>query len=229
MSKPTNLPHAVIFDVDGTLLDSVDLHAKAWVDALSDYGHRVAFDEVRRQIGKGGDQLLPVFLSAREIDASGKSLQAHRAEILKQRYLLLMKPFAGVRQLLERVRKDGIPVALASSASKEELGAYKKILDITDLVDVETSSDDADRSKPHPDIFEAVLGRLDDPSPGNMIAIGDTPYDAEAAGRAGIPIIGVLCGGWSEDDLRRAGCRAVYEDPSDLLANFETWRACAHR
>lgn len=219
-----NSPYAVIFDVDGTLLDSVDLHAKAWVDAFSDYGHRVCFGDVRRQIGKGGDQLLPVFLSSGEIEASGKSLEAHRGAILKQRYMPLMRPFSGVRALLERVRSEGIQVALASSANKDELNSYKKILDIADLIDVETSADDAEKSKPHPDIFQAVLRRLEGWSPRQMVVIGDTPYDAEAAGKAGIAVIGVLCGGWAEDDLRQAGCIAVYKDPADLLTHFDTWR-----
>jgi HAD superfamily hydrolase (TIGR01509 family) len=225
MPNQTTRARAVIFDIDGTLLDSVDLHAKAWVDAFSDFGHRVAFDDVRRQIGKGGDQLLPEFLSAEEIAARGEALEAHRGDILKERYVPLMKPFAGVRALLERVRNDGAQVALASSAKKDEVKLYKKILNIADLINVETSSDDAEQSKPHPDIFEAVVKRLKGLSPHQMVAIGDTPYDAEAAGKAGIPTIGVRCGGWDEDDLRRAGCIAVYEGPADLLARFDTWRS----
>ncbi|WP_428663835.1 HAD family hydrolase [Reyranella sp.] len=224
MFPQANPPHAVIFDVDGTLLDSVDLHAKAWVDAFSDYGHRVSFDDVRRQIGKGGDQLLPVFLNPGEIEASGEALQAHRGDILKRRYLPLMKPFAGVRLLLERVHDAGIQVALASSANRDELNSYKKILDIVDLIDVETSADDAERSKPHPDIFQAVAKRLEGTSRRHMIAIGDTPYDAEAAGKADIATIGVLCGGWAEDELRQAGCIAIYKDPADLLASFDSWQ-----
>jgi HAD superfamily hydrolase (TIGR01509 family) len=214
-------PQAVIFDIDGTLLDSVDFHAMAWVDALSDYGHQVPFDDVRRQIGKGGDQLLPVFLTAEELARQGKALEAHRAVILKQRYLPRMKPFPQVRTLLERVRADGKLIALASSANEDEVAIYRKIAGIDDLIDVQTSADDADRSKPCPDIFEAAAQRLAGVTPDRMIAIGDTPYDAEAAAKAGIRTIGMLCGGWSADDLQAAGCVTVYQDPADLLARYE--------
>ena len=213
---------AVIFDVDGTLVDSVDVHARAWVDAFADFGHTVAFDQVRGQIGKGGDQLLPVFLTKAEIDVCAEALQPHRARILKDRYLSLIKPFAGVRALLQRLRADGVVVALASSAKNEELQTYKRIAEIEDLVQIEASSDDAERSKPDPDIFEAALRRL---APNiqacDAVAIGDTPYDAEASGKAGLRSIGLLCGGWPEDKLLEAGCSETYADPADLLARYE--------
>ena len=220
MLRHNTAPEAVIFDVDGTLLDSVDLHAKSWVEAFHFYGHRVRFEDVRRQIGKGGDQLMPVFMTAREIDEYGQDLERQRGRILKRWYLPLIMPFRDVRGLFERVRADGKQIALASSASKDELEIYKKIANIEGLVDVETSSDDAERSKPHADIFQAALKRLATTGPERVIAVGDTPYDAEAAGKAGIRTIGLLCGGWAEDDLKRSGCIAVYKDPADLLACY---------
>jgi HAD superfamily hydrolase (TIGR01509 family) len=220
MSHIIAAPRIVIFDVDGTLIDSVDQHARAWVDALSDYGHQVRFEDVRRQIGKGGDQLMPVFLSASELADHGKDLESHRARILRDRYLPTIRPFPQVRALVERVRAAGKRIALASSAKADELAAYEKIANIADLIDVETSSDDADRSKPCPDIFEAVLRRFEVKDPGHAIAVGDTPYDAEAAAAAGIRTIGLLCGGWPENDLRDAGCIAVYRDAADLMARF---------
>ena len=186
ISHQKNPPQAVIFDVDGTLLDSVDEHAMAWVDAFHDYGHRVCFEEVRRQIGKGGDQLMPVFMTREEIDEYGESLESERLRIMKDRYLPLIKPFRDVRALLERVRADGKQIALASSATQDDLAAYKRIANIEGLVDVETSSDDAERSKPHPDIFQAALDRLGGLAADRTIAVGDTPYDAEAAAKAGI-------------------------------------------
>ena len=103
------MPEAVIFDVDGTLIDSVDLHAKSWVDALHDYGHEVGFKEVRKQIGKGGDQLMPVFLSEDELDAIGDDLEEHRGKILKERYLPQVTAFPQVRELLQRLEADGKP------------------------------------------------------------------------------------------------------------------------
>lgn len=215
------MPSAVIFDVDGTLIDSVDLHAHAWQDAFREFGHEVAFDKLRGQIGKGGDQLLPVFLSKDEVDATGEALNERRSEIFKQRYLSQVKPFPMVRELLKRIQQDGTQIALASSAKQDELEAYKKAARIEDLLQAETSTDDAEKSKPEPDIFEAALQQLGGVDPEQVVVIGDTPYDAEAAGKAGLRVIGVLCGGWPEDALKRAGCVATYRDPADLLAQYD--------
>jgi HAD superfamily hydrolase (TIGR01509 family) len=215
------LIRAVIFDIDGTLVDSVDLHAKAWQDAFAHFGHQVSFADVRAQIGKGGDQLMPVFLSQEEIDHRGDAIEAYRTNLFKTRYLPQVRAFPAVRQLFERVLANGQQIALASSAKADELAAYKKIAGIADLVDEETSSDDAERSKPHPDIFEAALSRLGGTDPGKAIAVGDSPYDAEAAGKIGLRTIGVLCGGFPEQDLRQAGCITIYRNPADLLSRFE--------
>lgn len=214
------MPKAVIFDVDGTLVDSVDQHAKAWQDAFHEFGHDVGFAAVRSQIGKGGDQLMPVFLGADEIEAKGKALEQRRGEILKQHYLPTITAFPGVRDLFQRLIQDGTRVVLASSAKSEELQVYKKIAGIEDLIDTETTSDDAARSKPHPDIFQAALSRLGSIDPADIIVVGDTPYDAEAAAKAGLHTIGVLCGGFPEADLRGAGCVAIYQGPADMLARY---------
>lgn len=212
---------AVIFDVDGTLVDSVDLHAHAWQDAFRDFGHEIDYAAVRGQIGKGGDQLMPVFLDRKELEERGEALSEHRARLMQERYMPRIKPFPAVRDLFLRIRQDGTRIALASSAKAEELGIYKKIAGIEDLVDAETSSDDAERSKPFPDIFQAALSVLGGLDPSRAIAVGDTPYDAEAAGKAGLRTVGVLCGGFPEGDLRRAGCVAVYADPASLLAGYD--------
>ena len=213
---------AVIFDVDGTLVDSVDLHAKAWQDVFREFGHDLDFADIRSQIGKGGDQLLPVFLGHDDIESYGEALEARRGVILRERYLDQITSFAGVRALFERIRSSGKQVALASSAKEDELQHYKQVAQIDDLIQTETSSDDAERSKPHPDIFQAAMQRLGDPSADKVLVVGDTPYDAEAAGKAGLRTIGVLCGGFSEESLRQAGCIAIYRDPADLLANYQT-------
>lgn len=211
---------AAIFDVDGTLLDSVDLHALAWHEAMVKFGHDVSFELARSQIGKGGDKLIPHFLSAEAQQNHGKELEEWRGKRFKSKYLPLVRPFTAVPDLLRRVRDIGLRIAVASSARKDELETYLNIAGIADLVDVTTSSDDVEESKPAPDIFEAVLKKL------NMggdaaVAIGDTPYDAEAAGKAGIATIGVLCGGFTEHSLRQAGCVQVYPGPATLLACFE--------
>lgn len=213
---------AVIFDVDGTLIDSVPQHARAWQDAFRDFGHDVPFEDIRRQIGKGGDQLLPVFLPEDELAEKGEALEKHRSQILMERYLPTIQGFDGVRALVERLQAEGKQLALASSAKEDELQAYKAIARIEDLIGTETSSDDAEKSKPDPDIFEAALNRLDGVAPDETLVIGDTPYDAEAASKAGLRTIGLLGGGWSADELRQAGCIATYDDPADLLAHYDS-------
>jgi HAD superfamily hydrolase (TIGR01509 family) len=212
---------AVIFDIDGTLLDSVDLHARAWVEAFAHFGVETDAAKVRSQIGKGGDELMPVFLPQERIDREGDVIEAYRSDLFKQKYLPEVRPFPGVRALFERIREAGLKIALASSGKRAEVERYTEILKIGDLVDVATSSDDAERSKPHPDIFEAALKKLDGLPPDAIIVIGDTPYDAEAAAKAGLRTIGVLCGGFPEADLSAAGCVAIYRDPQDLLDGFE--------
>ena len=214
------MPKAAIFDLDGTLLDSVDLHALAWQEALLKFGHEVSFEKVRGQIGKGGDKLIPVFLSADDQRDHGEELEEWRGSRFKTEYLPLVRPFSAVPDLLRRVREAGLQIAIASSAKKDEVDNYLDIARIIDLVDLTTSSDDVEESKPAPDIFEIVLKKLKIESAG-AVAIGDTPYDAEAAGKAEVRTVGVLCGGFTEDELRKAGCAEVYPGPAALLACFE--------
>ena len=212
---------AVIFDVDGTLVDSVAIHARAWQEAFGAFGHDIAFEDLRRQIGKGGDQLLPVFLTKQQLETLGEKIDARRAEIIKERLLSRIEAFPKVRALFERLRADGIKIALASSAKGEELATYKEKADIVGLVQEETSSDDAQRSKPHGDIFQAALDRLPGISPGDAVVVGDSPYDADAAGRVGLRTIGVRSGGFSDAALLDAGCVAIFDDPADLLSHYE--------
>jgi HAD superfamily hydrolase (TIGR01549 family) len=188
---------------------------------LEKFGKRVTFDEVRRQIGKGADQLMPVFLSKEEFARFGGELDDYRSGLFKRDYLPRVKGFPKVRELFQRLKRDNKKVALASSAKGEELDSYKRIARIDDIVKTETSSDDAERSKPYPDIFQAALASLPGVAIEEIVVIGDTPYDAEAASKAKLRTIGFLCGGWKEEELRRAGCIAVYRDPADLLANYE--------
>jgi phosphoglycolate phosphatase-like HAD superfamily hydrolase len=213
------LPKAAIFDIDGTLLDSVDLHALAWHEAMAKFGHDVGFEQARGQIGKGGDKLIPHFLSEDAQRDHGKEMEEWRGNRFRSEYLPLVRPFSAVPDLLRRVRNAGARIAVASSAKKDELSKYLEIAGIGDLVEVTTSSDDVEESKPAPDIFEAVLKKLGVEGH-DAVAIGDTPYDAEAASKAKIAIVGMLCGGFTESSLRQAGCVQVYPGPAALLACF---------
>ncbi|HEV2860045.1 MAG TPA: HAD family phosphatase [Pyrinomonadaceae bacterium] len=212
---------AVIFDVDGTLVDSNDLHVEAWREAFRCYGKELSFEDVHGQMGKGGDQLMPVFCSEGELDEFGEELEKKRVELFKSDYLPRVRPFPRVRELFERVRREGLQIALASSAKGEELEQHKKSMGVADLLEAATSADDAERSKPHPDIFQAALAGLKDVRPEQAVVVGDTPYDVQAAAKAGIRTVGLLSGGFGEEALREAGAVAVYRDVPDLLERFD--------
>jgi HAD superfamily hydrolase (TIGR01509 family) len=216
------MPRAVLFDVDGTLIDSVDLHARAWVDTFKHFGLQAAFTDVRADIGKGGDQLMPGYVPPDMLEERGEEIERHRGELFKRVYLPQVRAFPGVRPLFERIRGEGVRIALASSASGAELESYLEITGVGDLLDASTSGDDAERSKPFPDIFQAALGRLEGVQPGEALVIGDTPYDAEAARAAGMRAVGVLSGGFSAESLRSAGCIAIYDGPEDLLRRYDS-------
>jgi beta-phosphoglucomutase-like phosphatase (HAD superfamily) len=213
---------AVIFDVDGTLIDSVDLHAAAWVEALRHFGIDAAFGDVRSQIGKGGDQLLPVFVSAERLAQEEQKISDFRSDLFKRQYLPRVRAFPGVPALFQRIRLDGLKVALASSGKADEVDDYARIAGVTELIDLATTADDAERSKPEPDIFEAALARLAPISAAESIVIGDTPWDVIAANKAGLRTIGMLCGGFPEDELRKAGAIAIFKDPEDLFTRYDS-------
>lgn len=211
----------VIFDVDGTLVDSVDEHAEAWRRAFLEFGRDVPFAHVRSQIGKGADQLLPVFFTEDELEKFGQELSDYRSALFKREFMPKLRPFGQVRELFLRLREDGLKLVLASSAKEDELERYMRLCRIDGLTHAETSKDDAARSKPHPDIFDVAMQKLGRPDPHTVVVIGDTPFDALAAGKLGLASVGVRCGGFPEDDLRTAGCRDIYQDPSELLARYD--------
>ncbi|HYD55789.1 MAG TPA: HAD family hydrolase [Burkholderiales bacterium] len=207
----------VLLDVDGTLVDSNDLHVEAWRDAFRRHGKDLSREEVHAQMGKGGDQLVQVFLSPEEVRRFGKDVDNLHVEIFIDAYQPRERPLPGVRPLLSWLKSQGSRLVLASSAKEKELEGHLRILQIDDLLDRHTTSDDADHSKPCPDIFQAALG---DTAPQDALVIGDSPYDAQAARKAGIPMVGVLTGGFTREALLRSGARAVYRDLTDLL---EQW------
>jgi HAD superfamily hydrolase (TIGR01509 family) len=209
----------VIFDLDGTLVDSNELHVLAWHDTFRHFHKDIPLERLREQIGKGGDQYLPVFLNEREMREFGEAADKHRGEVFKKNYLPHVKPFPKVRELFERLRADGKKIALASSGKETEVRHYAKLLDIGGLFDSMTTVDQVAQSKPKADVFIAALNLLA-LSPSEAVAIGDTPYDVAAAKKIELPIVGVLCGGFSEQVLRDGGAVAIFRDPADLLERY---------
>ena len=218
----------VIFDVDGTLVDSNDFHAQAWQKAFEKFGKPVELKDIRAQIGKGGDQLMPVFLSEEEINEFGKELEKTRGEIFKNDFLPRVQTFPEARTLMAKMVADGKRIAIASSAHPDELDHFKELLGIEDFLDAETSAEDVEESKPEPDVFVAALKELGNPSPEQTVVIGDSPYDAIAARKIGLQTIGLLCGGFDEEWLKQEGCAEIFQDPGDLLAKYDNSLLCCN-
>jgi HAD superfamily hydrolase (TIGR01509 family) len=211
---------ALLTDIDGTLVDSNALHAEAWRRTFEHFGIEVGMDEAWSQIGKGGDQVMPVFVPEADLERLGKQMTAFRKDVFHRDYMRRIVSFAKSRELLLRVKETGRKITLATSSDKADLATYKKIVGMEDLVDEEATSADAKSSKPEPDIFAVALQKSGVDA-AHAIALGDTPYDAKAAGALGIRVIGVTCGGWKRSDLLSAGCTEVYQDPADLLLHFD--------
>lgn len=208
----------VILDVDGTLVDSNDAHARAWVASFHEHGYNVDFDHVRHLIGMGGDHLIPEVSGQSKDSPQGEALSKRRGEIFKQQELSKLRAFPQSRELLERLRERGLRLAVASSAQEKELTPLLEIAGAKDLIEEETSSGDAPKSKPDPDIVQTALQKLGLPA-NQAVMLGDTPYDIESAGKAGVKTIALRCGGWDDDDLK--GAIAIYDDPADLLRHLD--------
>ena len=214
-------PAAVLFDVDGTLVDTNDLHAAAWREAFRHFGHDIALDAIRQQVGKGGDNLIPTLLPDL-VEAAREEIDAWRGDLFKRDYLPRTVPFPGVRALFERLVGDEIRIVLASSASEEEVKFHLDLIGAADLVHAFTSKDDVESSKPCPDIFAAALAKAGIASPAEARVVGDSPWDVKAATRAGVPAIGFLSGGFPEEELRAEGAIACYRGARHLLAEYES-------
>lgn len=208
---------AVLFDIDGTLVDSNDLHVDAWDEAFREGGFAVGRAAIRGQIGKGGDMLVPTLLPD-VAEAAQKKLARRHGEIFQRAYLGAVRPFPDARALLERVHDAGQQVVLASSAEEKELDHYVALLDASAFVDATTSIDDVSRSKPAGDIFATALKKAGVAAE-EAIVVGDTPYDIAAARACGIATVAVRSGGFSEEAL--AGAVARYDDVAALLAGYD--------
>ena len=207
----------VLLDVDGTLIDSNDAHARSWSEALAEFGRPIAADVVRPRIGMGGDKLLPELLGVDAESKTGKEFSERRAKIFLETYVPRLRLTPGAKDLVKRLRREKLRLIIATSARSGELNAMLEQVGLEDLIEKKTSASDAESSKPDPDIVVAALrkGAL---SADTAIMLGDTPYDIEAARRAGVDTVALRSGGW--DDRGLAGAIAIYDDPADLLAHF---------
>lgn len=210
----------VLLDIDGTLVDSNDAHAHAYVQAFAEHGYEVEFEKIRPLIGMGGDQLIPRMvpeLSGKE--GEGKEIADRRKELIIEKFGSELEPTQGSRELIEKLKQSGYELVISSSATSEELSVLLKAAHVDDLLDqnLATTSDDAENSKPAPDLIEATLdkGHL---KPNEAILLGDTPYDIEAAKAAGVNTIAFRSGGFSDEQL--ADAIEIYDSPADLLAQF---------
>lgn len=212
-------PRAVILDVDGTLIDTNDAHAHAWVDVCNDFGHPVAFGLVREMIGMGGDRVLPALTGMSEESAVGQEMKERRGKIFRERYLPSCRAFPCARELLERMRDDGMQLVVATSASPDDMAALLKAAGVADLIEAKASSEDAESSKPAPGIVEAALAEAGCDAP-EAIMLGDTPYDVKAATHAGVRCVALRSGGWGDNAL--SGAIAIYRDTEDLFERYDT-------
>jgi phosphoglycolate phosphatase-like HAD superfamily hydrolase len=209
----------VLLDIDGTLIDSNDAHARAWVDSLRAHGYVVPFEQVRPLIGMGGDKVLPQLTGLDPDSGEADRMGATRSELFLERELPTLQPTPGARALLEHMLAEGLELVVATSAKSDEVRELLERAGVSDLIQLASSADDAKRSKPHPDIVQAAL-RLSGSQAAHSTMIGDTPYDIEAAARARVPALAFRCGGWWDDDAF-AQAAGIYDDPADLLAHFD--------
>jgi HAD superfamily hydrolase (TIGR01509 family) len=218
-SNPPPTLRGVLFDVDGTLVDTTFLHAVCWSEALRQHGHRVPMARVHHAIGMSGDKLLAHCLGDDRDRSEDEALSEAHSTIYKQWWGRLT-PLPGAADLVRRCHERGLAVVLASSANEEELGALRAALDAEDAIDAATSSSDAGAGKPEPDIVESALqkGGL---AASEVVFVGDAVWDGYAAQLARIPFIAVTCGGTPASDLRDSGAIEVWADPAELLTNLD--------
>jgi len=212
---------AALFDVDGTLLDSNELHVKAWRRAFADFDIHISTQQLRGQMGNGGDRVVKALCSPDQAESLGKELIQRHVDIFTRDYLHRVRPFPCVRDLFQRLRDDGVRIVLASSAQQWERDRHIEILGIGHLLDGATTGDEIDHTKPRPDIFHLALRGLPDVSPRQAVVVGDSPYDAQAGRRAGMQVVGVLSGGFEKRVLWDAGARMVFRDLEDLLESYD--------
>jgi len=212
---------AALFDMDGTLVDTNDLHAAAWRAAFAQFGQDVGLEAISGQIGKGGDNLIPALLPDLE-EPERDAIEAFRSDLFRRDYLPRSTAFAGVRGLFERLYADNVTIVIASSSGAEEVAFNLGVTGASDLVAATVSADEAERSKPCADIFAAALAKAAPAQADEAIVVGDTPWDVKAASKLGLRTIGFRSGGIGDDVLRMAGAVALYDGPEDLLRSYDS-------
>lgn len=218
---------AVLFDVDGTLLDSNFHHVVAWHRAFLDIGKELPCWRILGLIGRSGSELVQILLGDELADKHGSEV-----EKLHTRYFVdsaeLLRPLPGARELLEAIAEQGWRVVLATSAGEEELAVLRAALDAEDVISAVTSSADAERAKPHPDVVATALEQIQ-ADPTEAIMLGDTVWDVQAGRRAGVPTAAVLSGGITRDALEHAGAAAIYAGPQEVQAHLEEFSQLLRR
>jgi HAD superfamily hydrolase (TIGR01509 family) len=212
------MPPAAILDIDGTLVDTNYQHAMSWYMAFRQHGVVLPVWRIHRHIGMGGDQLVAAVAGDEVEERAGDDIRAAEGPL----YLASIQTTSvldGARGLIEDLKAGGRRVVLASSAKAQEVDHYLDLLDARELVDGWTSSADVERTKPEPDLVRAALDQL---GTDDAVMVGDTPWDVEAAERAGVPTVAVLTGGFSEQELGDAGAAAVFTSIPDLRKNLDS-------
>ena len=217
LAIPVNL-QALLFDIDGTLVDSNELHARCWIDAFAHFGKQFACAVIRHQLGKGGDLLVPDLLNAKEMRTFGEELKTYRTKLFKDDFMHRVKPFPRAKETLETLHARGIRIALASSSNADEVEYYTQLLGVENLLAGSTSKKDAEHSKPSPEIFRAALERTG-ADEAKTFAVGDTPYDILAAHRIPLPIVAVLSGGFERELLAKS--EFLFDDVTQIAEELK--------
>jgi phosphoglycolate phosphatase-like HAD superfamily hydrolase len=211
---------AVLFDVEGTLIDCAQQTIAAWQQTLHSFGYEISKAELQQQSGRDSAEMLERLLPDTS-KAQRDELAKKEGELYQETYLPSVCPFAGVPELFRKTKSAGFKIGLATTCKPEQLGMYRDLLAVDDMLDAIACGEDAAHGKPHPDLFEVCLRKLGC-MPHDALAVGDTPYDARAARLAGVTPIGLETGSFSRAELMKAGCAAVFSDPADLL-NSDPW------
>ena len=213
---------AALLDVDGTLVDTNYHHVVAWQLAFDALGAFVPTSVLHRHVGMGGDQFVPAVAGEPFDRDHGDEARDRHDALYRERFIDRVRPYPDARRALERLRELGLKVVLASSAKEDEIERYLDMLDARELCDAWTTSSDVERTKPHPDLLEVAIGKVDADA---AFLLGDSVWDCEAAKRIDLPTLAVLTGGFGEDELRDAGAADVFPDLPALLESIEALEA----